>query len=403
MPPPSHNDDVLLGESRDYIHCDNEDCNKPGARKRCTGCKCAFYCSIACQRADWKSQHKQVCKRMQRQNTQTTVAMQADQIDAGGAAAATATATDTTSDVDVCAICLGPPVAPCPLPDCQHEFCYACLGELQTSAIASSTMPVGENMPCPLCRKPSVPLDILYCMVDAAQVYTNRAGRIRQHKSCYGPTAEATMQEALTAAGAILDDALAAGVDAETGQRDAFYYNVMFKRAEHAVATGDCAKAVALMADSAQSFGSPEGGFHWLLKTENGRGNFCEHLLLLAIAHVENADFESAIPALQKCMTEMGNWRRDAKMERELFAQYARCMFEVGQYEKAVDMGSAAIEMNRTYENSHRYVALAQKAAGDLEGAIETMRQAVVYETPWDAENVEAQRGLLAELLVETA
>lgn len=157
MPPPSHNDDVLLGESRDYIHCDNEDCNKPGARKRCTGCKCAFYCSIACQRADWKSQHKQVCKRMQRQNTQTTVAMQADQIDAGGAAAATATTTDTTSDVDVCAICLGPPVAPCPLPDCQHEFCYACLGELQTSAIASSTMPVEENMPCPLCRKPSVP------------------------------------------------------------------------------------------------------------------------------------------------------------------------------------------------------------------------------------------------------
>ena len=53
------------------------------------------------------------------------------------------------------------------------------------------------------------------------------------------------------------------------------------------------------------------------------------------------------------------------------------------------------------YETSHKYVALSYQANGQLEGAVETMRQAVVYETPWDAANIEANRTILAELLAE--
>ena len=62
-------------------------------------------------------------------------------------------------------------------------------------------------------------------------------------------------------------------------------------------------------------------------------------------------------------------------MERELFARLTQCMYETGQYDQAVDVGGAVIEMNRHYENSHKYVALALKAAGKLDDAVTMMRQ----------------------------
>jgi hypothetical protein len=30
--------------------------------KRCAGCRTAWYCGIACQRADWRAGHKEMCK-----------------------------------------------------------------------------------------------------------------------------------------------------------------------------------------------------------------------------------------------------------------------------------------------------------------------------------------------------
>ena len=62
-------------------------------------------------------------------------------------------------------------------------------------------------------------------------------------------------------------------------------------------------------------------------------------------------------------------------MERELFARLTQCMYETGQYDQAVDVGGAVIEMNRHYENSHKYVALALKASGKLDDAVTMMRQ----------------------------
>ncbi|CAB9518656.1 expressed unknown protein [Seminavis robusta] len=37
------------------------ECGEPNAKLRCSRCKLAKYCSPACQRADWKKSHKQLC------------------------------------------------------------------------------------------------------------------------------------------------------------------------------------------------------------------------------------------------------------------------------------------------------------------------------------------------------
>lgn len=46
-----------------------------------------------------------------------------------------------------------------------------------------------------------------------------------------------------------------------------------------------------------------------------------------------------------------------------------------------------------------KYVALAQKASGNHAFlAINTMKNAVLYETPWDDKNIEKNRALLREI-----
>ena len=37
---------------------------KKSAKKRCTGCKRTWYCSIDCQKRDFKKKHKRLCKEM---------------------------------------------------------------------------------------------------------------------------------------------------------------------------------------------------------------------------------------------------------------------------------------------------------------------------------------------------
>ena len=90
------------------------------------------------------------------------------------------------------------------------------------------------------------------------------------------------------------------------------------------------------------------------------------------------------------------------KIDRDFYADFTWCLYELGEYEKAIDLGtSALIEMNRAYQQCHKHVALSQKAMGCLDDAITTMRQAVCYETPWDEANVDEARELLRELLAE--
>ncbi|KAF2813551.1 uncharacterized protein BDZ99DRAFT_517797 [Mytilinidion resinicola] len=62
-PPPTHEEAVRIAreeyDSKPPARCPI--CDKLGALRACTGCYRRFYCSPACQRADW-AQHKQACR-----------------------------------------------------------------------------------------------------------------------------------------------------------------------------------------------------------------------------------------------------------------------------------------------------------------------------------------------------
>ena len=49
---------IVQTDKKRYCQC----CGKEGYRfQKCSGCRWAYYCSPACQRADWKEKHKRNC------------------------------------------------------------------------------------------------------------------------------------------------------------------------------------------------------------------------------------------------------------------------------------------------------------------------------------------------------
>jgi hypothetical protein len=72
---------------------------------------------------------------------------------------------------------------------------------------------------------------------------------------------------------------------------------------------------------------------------------------------------------------------------REIFSGMSRCAYELGKYDIAIDVGLAAITMNRYFPGSHEYVVLACLASPNPQHNQKAelyAAEAVIYEAPWD-------------------
>ena len=76
----------------------------------------------------------------------------------------------------------------------------------------------------------------------------------------------------------------------------------------------------------------------------------------------------------------------------------SRSMFETGKYDEAIEVGRLGIEVNRTSCGGHKYVALSQKAKGDIDEAKKTISRAILYEEHWDKDNLLQNKEILREL-----
>jgi tetratricopeptide (TPR) repeat protein len=60
--------EVRLEGGQEAVICTNESCSKTaeekglGSLRLCSQCNCTWYCSISCQKTDWKRVHKKICK-----------------------------------------------------------------------------------------------------------------------------------------------------------------------------------------------------------------------------------------------------------------------------------------------------------------------------------------------------
>eukprot|EP00934_Nitzschia_sp_Nitz4_P004234 Nitzschia sp. Nitz4//scaffold100_size80364//67585//68541//NITZ4_005349-RA/size80364-processed-gene-0.37-mRNA-1//1//CDS//3329532109//4224//frame0 len=79
----------------------------------------------------------------------------------------------------------------------------------------------------------------------------------------------------------------------------------------------------------------------------------------------------------------------------------ARCLYHLGEYNRAIEMSQMLMIAYRHCPNVHKYKALSEKAQGNLDAAVQTMNQAVLYEAPWDDQHMKEVQTLYYELLAE--
>lgn len=121
--------------------------------------------------------------------------------------------------------------------------------------------------------------------------------------------------------------------------------------------------------------------------------------ITLAEAHEANGGWEEASELYREMVQYVG---RDRKCTREqyrfIFQGYSRCSSRLGKHQLAIKAGENAVAESRGFPGVHMLVAFPQRATGDLSGAIKTMSQAVLYEAPWDDENLQKNMTFLEEL-----
>ena len=425
---------------REHITCDGPNCNESNPPKRCSKCKCTYYCSVECQRSHWKQEHKADCRDVGWMRRQHVQYLHGNDDEWGGekagsdSDAAEPTSSGAAKMNSSCYICLEEPIKdPFSIPGCGHVCCFSCLQQWQgfvkntmrstnsdptDAAVIPSTNRPAITVTCPACR--AVAPDIERTIFEKAQLYTvraNRHGLGEAERQEYRELAVAELEKVSDSNDAAMEfNALIAKADVL----------LLLERPQDAIEVIN--KVISLHLKGTQAAERIDNMIEQGMELADiGRNDEAEHIMeaaetlatssackrlphhgfdayeMLARAKEMMEDWEGAkevyIENMLKKMTEptVGT----PPHQRMVWMGLSRCMYHLGKYDKAIHAGTAAIEMNRHFPQVHKYVALAQKENGDLEGARRTMARAVNYETPWDDENkrivLEMYKDLMAD------
>jgi len=390
--------------SRECIECD-AGCGTACPEKRCSRCHTVYYCSPLCQRHHWKI-HKPDCRYL---NEMRGMFVGIEKKDSGD---------DTVVDTNVeCGICLEDHISnPVVLPGCKHVFCFSCLQEWKRF-VENSPIHVRKST-CPYCRA-EMPSDITGDkdrLFERAQLYAARASmkpKGSKERREYFDSALADINELLkdheedlqflwSKTGILLLDSSnpAAAVDVVNkmaeidarGRENADLLNGMLAQVQAAMAVGDEDEAERILIE-VKAFKVEIGSIKVI-------GNPLEVPVRIAEVYQAAGEWVEAKERYTALFIKMEDDLHfgSPPLQRRVVMGMSHCIYELGKYEGAIELGSMAIEMNRHFPGVHKYVALSQKASGDLDAAIRTMTRAVLYETPWDDQNVNEARKLLNEL-----
>eukprot|EP00562_Extubocellulus_spinifer_P013026 CAMPEP_0178543676 /NCGR_PEP_ID=MMETSP0697-20121206/2713_1 /TAXON_ID=265572 /ORGANISM="Extubocellulus spinifer, Strain CCMP396" /LENGTH=416 /DNA_ID=CAMNT_0020176147 /DNA_START=73 /DNA_END=1320 /DNA_ORIENTATION=- len=405
-----------VGVGREYITCDGPNCNEVNPPKRCSKCKCTYYCSVQCQKAHWKHEHKADCRDIDWMREQQVANLRGDGggngEEEGGAADVSAVSSGADAEANTCCyICLEDTIKdPFAIPGCGHVCCFSCLQRWQgfvkngrrTATRAGSTDATASSVTCPACR--AVAPDIEQTILEKARLHAARANRHglgEGERQQYRELAMAELEKVTGSndaslqfhalfskagillllnrphdASAVLEELI--GLH-ESGTQTADRIERMLDRAKELEDSGQEEEAERIVEEAGMLAGKCK-------RLDNHGFDAYERL---ARAKEMMEDWEGAkgvyIERMLKKMTDptVGT----PPQQRMMWMGLSRCMYHLGEYDKAINAGTAAIEMNRHFPQVHKYVALSQRASGDLEAARRTMARAVNYETPWDDEN----------------
>jgi tetratricopeptide (TPR) repeat protein len=443
-------DDVEL---RIFIECDGG-CGQNGKSrplKRCAKCHCTFYCSVECQRNHWRREHRNDCRdisymRQEQQKLDGALPQGRD---------ATAVAVNTA-----CGICLEEPIFnPVVLKQCRHAFCFPCLQSWQhyrpnPEAAAMEHVPGqgNRNKACPFCRQ-TIEKSATDEILELACLFSARARRLGSHDEERSQLFDAALAEvdkvlqlnandlgALFVKGQILREVAplqavqvfqtAIDLDRQGATKRA-QIDATLDAVKRAMDAGDEDEAERLLEPLEELYSSNDVSVRNRQPTQFGSGPYrlFPILLQLAEAHEAAGQWEEAssvyIDMLKQTMPDVP--QPPPPQVRMIYFGLARCFYQLKLYERAIHAGRGALAMNRHFPGVHKLIALPQLAlvqqqqqqtsgAGDqqsisgndqgddfippnMDDVLLTMRRGVVYETPWDDTNRQANRSYLQVLL----
>lgn len=401
-----------LPDGREYIVCDGPGCSEKGPPKRCSRCRMTFYCGVACQRTHWKTGHKTEC---------TDINYFREQIMNIGGEDNTATTKTSTSTItnSSCFICLSESIVdPYTLPKCGHTFCFSCLHHWQgmvgeySHSLWQTPSSSSKHRTCPACRTEAP--DLYLEVHETALLYAARANRGDKSKEERDKYSELALAELgrIHMTGANRQDS------SKTIQTLFTKAQVLQQLERPAEALLALEELEAVHRQGHENAAKITSLLNSLQALENqGRNSEADRVARqleemreanVRVVRMENHGFDLYIK-MAECFEDMQEYKKafdtykfkmmavidydnpvatgTPPQQRKMFMGMSRCLYHMGDYENAIGLGEGAIQMNRHFPQVHKYVALSQKAAGDLQGAVQTMGRAVTYETPWDEAN----------------
>jgi tetratricopeptide (TPR) repeat protein len=335
--------------------------------------------------------------------------------------------TTTKAPINTCCfICLSEPmVDPFALPKCGHAFCFSCLQSWQSFAHPNNPSSGGRPLMCPACREEAP--DIVKSIHETALLYSARANNDDLTEDEQKHYSELALEEL---------DKIDQGATMDPSQKIQTLYTKAeilhqldrpaealkaFEEAEalHEEGAKNRSEIIRLLdaCDKANIEGRIEETVAIHLELEEKReagfnvamlgNNFFDLHLNMAECKEAMGDYKGAMEIYKfKFMAVMDAIHTDGSQhpestppqQRRMLMGMSKCMYHLGKYELAIELGESAIEMNRYFPQVHKYVALSQMANGDANAAMRTMGRAVCYETPWD----EANRKIVQKMHEET-
>jgi tetratricopeptide (TPR) repeat protein len=332
-----------------------------------------------------------------------------------------------------CAICLDPIVDPYVIPSCKHSFCFGCLtrwqASIKNSLYSKNKMSNKPKLSCPACRADTQ--DVEESILTRARLYASRANNsflndVKQRELRDMALTELqklefskesrpvgdiiTLVDVLTEIQRLATRAelLICLKEPEKAKADIERMLEMHElaRANHGDFMDMIQKQESLVSQGRITEADELGQEIQKFKDEHNT-NFMPHLVFEFYAKLGEVEeimenWENAKEVYFKMLSKMEDPSIGTPpQQRMMWMGLSRCAYHLGKYDKALNAGEAAIQMNRHFPNVHKYVALSQKAMGDNDAARVTMARAVAYETPWDEQHKADVLRMYHEMMVD--
>lgn len=420
---------------RKSILCDA--CSTPNPPSRCSVCHLTYYCHEACAKNHWQV-HKAYCKSLSEFLLQNKLVLV-------NTKQATNTTDETVQQNDTCTMCERVVSHTNPLYHwsqqgengsggcCQRSFCLECINNYHASSllIGSSSSSSADADCCPKCRVEreegkGEKQNSTVCKSYQAAIWTATAQtkvKARDQKDHQSKAAH----KALDYAEALLDE------DSNNQAAKILQGRILgLLLGEHELGLTLLQESLTKLQTSNNSLhqskvdqllekvkvhmsqGQIDSAEALLEEIQNVRNQKFALLvqpsdlidLQLAIAQIEedSKDWASCQKTLRTLVASLTSNNNDTVVtltpdqQLRVYTLASKCYFHQRQYDKAIEFGNLAIEMNRHYPQVYKYVVFSYFEKGDLDQAQTIANRAILYETPWDKSNQQQNETMYLEL-----